>query len=208
MGRKSAVFLARVRKVKIHGHIISGLTGEAVAPASIAMQRVDAHNTASIAVTAPATFDRDKRFEIRDVTPGTYAIWAEGADGGKALVGHVPLTVAESDIDNVELTILSERAGSGVLAVDGGVKLGEPVRLRFEPRNERGKAVEASQQGEAFQFSLMGDERYDLFVTNLPNDYYLSAVRVNGVDMMALGIEGNAASASRPFEVVLNSRGG
>jgi hypothetical protein len=202
------IFLARVRKMKIHGHIISGLTGEAVASASTAMQRVDAHNTASIAVTAPATFDRDKRFEIRDVTPGAYAIWAEGADGGKALVGHAPLTVAESDIDNVESTIQSEHAGSGALVVDGGVKLGEPVRLRFEPRNERGKAVEASEQGEAFQFSLMGDERYDLFVTNLPNDYYLSSVRVNGVDAMAMGIDGVAASANRPFEVVLDSRGG
>lgn len=40
------IFLARVRKVTIHGHAISGLKGEAVASASIAMQRVDARGTA------------------------------------------------------------------------------------------------------------------------------------------------------------------
>jgi Carboxypeptidase regulatory-like domain len=202
------VLLARVRKVKLRGHVISGATGEAVAGATIAMQRVDAHNTASIALPVPATFDRDKRFEIRDVTPGAYVIWAEGGDGGKTLVGHVPLTVGESDIDTLDVTMLGERAGSAVLVVDGGVKLEAPVRLRFEPRNERGRVVEAPGEGEAFQFSLMGDERYDLFVTNLPNDYYLSAVRVNGADSMAMGIDGNAASASRPFEVVLDARGG
>jgi hypothetical protein len=202
------IFLARVRRVKVHGHIISGVSGEAVASATVSLQRVDAHNTASIAVMVPATFDRDKRFEIRDVTPGSYVLWAGGGDGGKALVGHAPLTVGESDIDNVDLTILGERAGSAVLVVDGGAKLAEPVLLRFEPRNERAKVVSAAQEGDGFQFSLMGDERYDLFVTNLPNDFYLSAVRVNGVDTMALGIDGNAASASHAFEVVLDSRGG
>jgi hypothetical protein len=201
------VFLARVRKVRIHGHVISGLTGEAIA-ATIAMQRVDAHNVASIAVTVPGAFDRDKRFEIRDVTPGAYVLWAEGSDGGMALVGHAPLTVAESDVDNVELTILGERAGSAVLMVEGGVQLGEPVHLRLEPRNERGKVVEAPAGAEGFHFSLMGDDRYDLFVTNLPNDFYLAAVRVNGVDAMPFGIEGIAASANRPFEVVLDPRGG
>lgn len=54
----------------------------------------------------------------------------------------------------------------------------------------------------------MGSDLYDLFVTGLPNDFYLSAVRVNGVDVMPLGIEGVAATTNRPIEVVLNSQGG
>ncbi len=204
------VSMKRVRKVKLHGHVINGLNGDAVSSASIAMQRVDAHNTASIAVTVPVMFDHDHRFEIRDVTPESYIIWAESADGGKALVGHAPLAVGEADIDNVELTILGERPASAVLVVDNGVKLDDQVKLRFEPRNERGKIVEVSRVAgvEGFHFSLMGDDLYDLFVTGLPNDFYLSAVKVNGVDVMPLGIEGVAASASRPFEVVLDSRGG
>lgn len=141
------------------------------------------------------------------MTPGAYVIWAEGSDGGKPLVGHVPLTVGESDIDTLDVTMMGERAGSAVLVVDGGPTLGEPVGLRFEPRNERGKMVDVPEQGGTFQFSLMGDEQYDLFVTNLPNNFYLSAVRVNGVDMMAVGIEGSVASASRPIEVVLDPHG-
>jgi hypothetical protein len=203
------VVLKRLRKVKLHGHVTNGLTGEAVSSASISMQRVDAHNTASIAETVPVTFDHDHRFEIRDVTPDSYVMWAESADGGKALVGHAPLTVGESDIDNVELTIIGERPGSAVL-VDGGVRLDDQLKLRFEPRNERGKVVEVSKVAgvDGFHFSLMGDDLYDLFVTGLPNDFYLSAVKVNGVDVMPLGIEGTAATVDRPFEVVLNSQGG
>jgi hypothetical protein len=202
------IFLMRVRKVKVHGHVISGVSGEPVGSASIALQRVDAHNTASIAVAVQATFDRDKEFEIRDVTPGTYVIWANGADGDKMLMGRAPLTVGASDVDNVDLTIEGEHPGIAILVVDGGAKPAEAVKLRFEPRDERGKVVEAPAGSDGFRFSLMGSDVYDLFVTNLPNDFYLSAVRVNGADVMAFGISGVAASASRPFEVVVDSRGG
>lgn len=204
------VSMKRVRKVKLHGQIVNGQNGDAVSSASIAMQRVDAHNTASIAVTVPVTFDHDRRFEIRDVTPESYILWAESADGGKPLVGHAPLTVGEADIDNVELTLLGEHPASAVLVVDGGVKLDDQVKLHFEPRNERGKVVDSSRVAgvDGFHFSLMGDDLYDLFVSGLPNDFYLSAVRVNGVDVMPLGIEGAAATANRPIEVVLTSQGG
>jgi hypothetical protein len=201
------IFLERVRKVKIHGRVISGVTGAPIT-ATIALQRVDAHGTASIPVTVPATFDRDNRFELPDVTPGPYIIWAEGSDGGKTLSAHAPLTVTESDIDTLDLTIVGERVGSAVLVVDGDVKLAEPVVLRFEPRNERGKIVEAHEEAGSYQFPLMGDELYDPFVTNLPNDFYLSAVWVNGTNLMPFGIAGSAASLSRPLELVLDSRGG
>jgi hypothetical protein len=203
------VFLARVRKVKVHGRVLSGLTGETVT-ATLALQRLDAHNTASSAVNVTATFDRSNRFELRDVTPGAYIIRAEGSDGGKALVGHAPLTVGESDIDDVELTIEGEREASAVLVVEDGVKLETAVHLRFEPRNERAKVAEASEiaGSQGFRFPLMGNEVYDLLVTNLPRDFYVSAVRVNGVDAMPFGIAGSAASADRPFEVVLDSNGG
>jgi hypothetical protein len=204
------VSMKRVRKVKLHGHVISGLKGDAVSSASIAMQRVDAHGTASIAVSVPVTFDHDHRFEIRDVAPESYILWAESADGGKALLGHALLIVGEADIDNVELTIQGERAGSAILVVDGGVRLDDQVRLRFEPRNERGKVVESTKVAgvDGFHFMLMAGDLYDLFATNLPNDFYVSAVRVNGVDVMPTGLDAAAAAANRPFEVVMNSGGG
>ncbi len=204
------VSLKRVRKVTLHGRIVSGTTGAPVSSASIAMQMLDAQNTASIAVNMPVTFDREHRFEIRDVVPGPYVMWAETADGGKALEGHAPLTVGEADIDNVELTVQGERPGSAVLVVAGNVRLDDPVRLRFEPRNERGKVVESTKVASVagFHFSLMGDDRYDLFVTGLPNDFYMAGVRVNGVDAITTGIDGGSASLSQPFEIVIDANGG
>jgi hypothetical protein len=202
------VSLKRVRKVTLHGNVINAQTGDAVTSATIEMQRVDANNTASIAVKMPVTFDHDRRFEIRDVAPDSYVVWAESADAGKPLVGHAPLTVGEADIDNVELTILGARSGSAVL-VNGGVRM-DDVRLHFEPRNERSKVIEVARAAgaEGYRFSLMDGDVYDVFATNLPNDFYLSAVRVNGENVMPVGIVGTAASVDHPFELVLDSQGG
>jgi hypothetical protein len=203
------MFLDAVRKVKVRGRVISGSSGAAIT-ATIALQRVDAHNTASIAVPVQAVFDRNNQFEIRDVTPGPYIIWAEAADGEKVLSAHAPLTVGAADIDDVALTVEGQREGRAVLVVADGVKLEASLHLRFEPRNERAKVISAAESASAggFHFALMAGEVYDLFVTGLPNDFYVSAVRVNGVDLMAQGIDGGAASADRAFEVALDSHGG
>jgi hypothetical protein len=201
------ITLVRVRKVRVRGRILNGISGETVS-ATIALQRLDANNTASLPVAAAVTFDSNRRFDLEDITPGAYVIWAESAEGGRTLVGHAPLTVGEADIDNVELTIQGDHAGTAVLIVDGGVKLEEAIHLRFEPRNERGRLVDVPEEpGGEFRFSLMGDDHYDPFVTNLPNDFFLSAVLVNGVDTMPQGIDGVSASLSRPFELVLDSHG-
>jgi Carboxypeptidase regulatory-like domain len=201
------IFLERVRKVKVSGRVISGASGQAVA-ATLALQRLDAHNTASIALPVQPTWDRANRFELRDVTPGQYILWAEGSDGGKILVGRIPITVGAFDIDDAELTIYGDRAGRAVLVQDGDVKLGQSVSIRLEPRNERAKMVNAQEADREFRFLLAAGELYDLFVENLPNDFYVSSVRVNGVDALPFGIHGNAASSDRPFEIVLDSRGG
>jgi hypothetical protein len=42
----------------------------------------------------------------------------------------------------------------------------------------------------------MGNDVCDLCVTNLSNDYYVSSVRVKGVDALPFGIEGIARRRS------------
>jgi hypothetical protein len=41
-----------------------------------------------------------------------------------------------------------------------------------------------------------------------PADFYLAAVRVNGIDVMGAGLDGSSATSDKPFELVLDSRGG
>lgn len=201
------IVLERSRKVTIRGRVRSATTGATLA-VRMSLEQLDAHGVASAALSAPFSFGSDNEFEIRDVAPGSYLLWAEGSDGGKPVSGHIPLAVGPFDINDAEVTVQGDRQGRAVLVTDNGVTLAEAPSLRFEPRNERAKIVNASETPDGYNFSLRGGETYDLFADNLPNDYYVAAVRVNGADMMPFGIDGNAASLDNPFEVVLDSRGG
>jgi hypothetical protein len=57
-----------------------------------------------------------------------------------------------------------------------------------------------------FTAEVARDQVYDVFVDNLPDDFYVSAVRMGGTDVRAAGLPGNLASD--PFEVVMEARGG
>ena len=58
-----------------------------------------------------------------------------------------------------------------------------------------------------FGCTVQRDETYDVFADGIPGDFYLSAVRVAGVDVKSMGLPGSIVSGA-PFEVVLDSRGG
>lgn len=201
------IFLERVRKVTVRGRVTGGEAGGTLAVA-ISLQQLDAHGVGSLTVAAPVSLGRDNQFEIRGVAPGSYFLWAEGTSGGRPVAGHIPLTVGPFDISDADLAVQGDHSGLAVLVMDQNATFAQPPALRFEPRDERAKIVNAEESAGVYQFSLRGGDIYDLFVDNLPNDYYLSAVRLNGVDMMPFGIDGNAASLGQPFEVALDSRGG
>jgi hypothetical protein len=230
-GRESGgidIFLRPIRKVKIRGVVISGRSGAKIANASIFLDRMDAHNNGLVPAPAAARFDqRTSAFEIKDVTPGIYLMRAEGADDGVTLSARVPLTVPEQDIESVELLIKPQRRAAAKIRIEGGGKLDlkdpstvnlkdpltaipkNPLTATLEPRSEHAGTVKSSVGRDSlFDFWLNEAETYDVYVENLPDDFYLSEVRVNGLDMMDRGIAGYAASFDNPLELVLDSRGG
>ncbi len=214
-GRESGgidIFLTPMRKVKIRGFVISGRSGVKITNASIFLDRMDAHNNGALPAPAAARFDqRTSEFEIRDVTPGLYLMRAEGSDDGVALSTRAALTVPEQDIESVELLIKPQRRGSAKIRIEGGGKLDPKNSLTaaLEPRSEHGSTVNSAiGRGPTFDFWLMEAETYDVYVYNLPDDFYLSEVRVNGSNVRELGVPGHAASFDNPFELVLDSRGG
>jgi hypothetical protein len=114
----------------------------------------------------------------------------------------------------VNLLALPAHEWKGVFHFDGKPELLDPranaaPRVTLEPRSERGAIAEASPPwtSDPFAVTVMPDETYDVFVRNLPENYYISAVRVNGTDIRALGLSGSMA-AGIPFEIVLDARGG
>ena len=205
------LFLRLVPKVKVRGHVTSGLTGSIVSNVSIVLKRTDANNTGTLPAPARAEFLTDRSFQIKDVTPGSYVVWAEGTDAGKRLLGRAVLTISNQDVNNLELIITGESPWGGHFRIDGEGRLRRPAALRvtLEPRSDRGTVVTSDvNNGLSFVAPVMTNETYDLYVQNLPDDFYVYTVLLNGTDVLATGIDGSLAAPDRPFDVVLDSRGG
>jgi hypothetical protein len=206
------VFLQPVRKASIRGQVTDGTTGLAVGNATIFLERIDAGNTGTLPLPERTEYDKESNFTIRQVTPGAYQVWVDATAEGHRLIGRTFLTVAGQDIDEVNLLALPAREWKGVLRMEGGLadaRANAGPRVTLEPRSERGAITEANPRfsSEPFPVTVMPGETYDVFVRNLPENFFVSAVQVNGTDVRALGLSGSMAGGV-PFEIVLDARGG
>ncbi len=175
------------------------------------MERLDAHNPEAMPVSISPRFNSETdRFEIRDVTPGSYMISAEGADRDRVLHGSALLQIGDGDAEGVELMLTPQRIAAAKVVVEGGGTLDPKASLvaTMEPRGQRASTTRGGVENGLMVFSLIANETYDVYVDNLPGDFYVSEIRVNGANAMENGIPGTSASHDQPFEIVLDSRGG
>jgi hypothetical protein len=208
--------LRLARKIAIRGSVVNGVTGVKMASATITLERVDQSGQGSMRTNSRVSFNRDNNFEIPSVSPGSYVLYARAAgESGSVLLGHTLLVAGNEDVDDVEIIATPQEHWPGQIVTEGLGELpsGAAPRITLEPRSMNAMvctataAVDASTGALAFDCTVQRDEIYDVFADNLPNDYYLSAVRVGGVDVKAFGLPGNLISRTG-FDVVLDSRGG
>lgn len=205
------LFLKVVRKVKLAGRVTSAVSGKQITSPAIALARLDAGNNGTLMAAVNARYLPGGFFEIRDVTPGQYLLQATGSEGNAALTGRIPVTVSDQDVENVELLIAAEQNWGATFRVEGAERLpfaARAMRVTLEPRSQHGPVVNADASASGFRCRVRPEEHYDLFVDNLPDDYYVAAIRVSGSDAMVTGAAGYNASPDRPIDVVLDARGG
>jgi hypothetical protein len=199
--------LQKTRKVILRGRVTDSVTGQAV-QASILLARIDAANNSALGAPAGARFDRNTNFEIRNVAPGPYEIRASVAVEGKQLIARRFLNVANENIDDIELIASPERRWSlSVKALPPARLPAGSMRVRLEPRSDGGSVLEFAPDRWPFVIVLAPNETYDVFLPNLPEDFYISAVRVSGTDVRETGLEGRMATDT-PFEIEIDSQGG
>ena len=204
------IFLTLVHTVRIHGRVISALSGAVVEGPSITLRWNDAENTGSVSAPVDVTFDREHNFEIKGVTPGPYLIITTGGDAGKALSARTPISVGDADVDALSIVIGPQQNWKGRIVVDGdeSTALGGLV-VTLEPHRATAFPTRAfvDKKGE-FTIPFLPQETYDLEVLHAPEDSYLQAVRVGKTDRLATGLQAQPGEAPAELEVVLSTRGG
>jgi len=204
------IFLTLVHTVRIHGRVLSALSGTVVESPSLSLRWNDADNTASVTAPVDVTLDKKHEFEIRGVTPGPYVILTTGTDDGKTLTARTPISVGDADVEALSIVIGPEQKWKGRITVNGGhdEKLTGLV-VELEPRRSTAVPVRADVDKDLqFTLSFLPQETYDLMVLNLPEDLYLEAVNLGKNDHLQTGLEAEPGTDPEELEVVLSGRGG
>ncbi len=202
------IFLKQVSRVNIRGHVSSGLSGKKLQTAAIMLYRFNVDSQSGMATPWRASFDRDGDFLIRDVPPGNYQVVTQATDTGTKLEGEQSLLVSNEDIDNLDLFAGLDATWKGELVIDGTKQLppNSDPHVRIEARSEFHGGMAPNVENHVFSFPMAEGETYDVFVDNLPEDFYVAGVSLGGSDLRAAGITPTMASQT-PLKVTISSGG-
>jgi hypothetical protein len=198
------IYMRPVERVKLAGRITDGIAGTTLTAATITLEQLDSGNTGTLPVPINLTFDRDQRFQIDNVAPGSYQLWVTASFENQQLLGRSSLLVTNDSIEDLELVALPARKWQGQVV---GAPRNFVPRITLEPRSERGAVIVPQVQNGVFDVQLAPYETYDVFVENLPDDYFISAVFAGGANVRAAGLATTMAS-NVPFQIMLDSTGG
>ena len=205
------IFLTLVHTVRIHGRVISALSGKVVPGPSIALRWNDPDNTGSVSAPINVRFDSNQNFEIRGVTAGPYLMITTGGDDGTTLSARTPISVGDADIADLDIVIGPEQTWKGKLHIEDGDDSTplSGLQLALEPRRTTAPVARATAEANGdFSLAFVPQETYDLFVLNAPEDAYLKSVRVGNFDRLATGLEAEPGGEPPAMEVVLSMHGG
>lgn len=164
----------------------------------------------------------DGTFDIAQVTPGAYELTLMQFDRGRGgVIGRTPVTVGQSDVDDVTLQVLGLVDITGVVRVDGDdkYKATGTVRLTSVTSGPGGGGFRGGGPGGANAdtngkiadgnaFSLAGLSR-DRFIPQLqpmPAGMYVKSVRVSGQDVPDFAVDLSSSPALIPIELVLSAK--
>jgi hypothetical protein len=164
------------------------------------------------------------QFEIANVVPGSYDLFARVQDpaaqvaGGQPLAwGRVRFEVRDNDVPNLSITVPPSVEVRGTVAIAGGAKPPASMRVQLLPDDASIK-IPAYQavitrsalvgQDGAFSVPAVPEGRFRVSaVAGIPPDLYLADVRANAMSVFDSGFDVNAR-ANSAIEVVLGSGAG
>ena len=234
-GELNAIDLTIPRQLsyRIRGRVVDSRPGVARGPLTISLLLKSATNNASAvgATFLSESFDPATGvFEKAGVKPGSYVLSVQAGTVRMAdlnvVGGHGPagadmiVTVTNTDIDGVTLTIADPVTIPGRLVVEGGDVSAVGNVDRFRVSLSSGKYSTVTGNGQlmvprsralnpdgTFQTDSVRPDVYKVTVSRLPADLYIKEIRFDGKDVLNNPLQFNG-SVSGSMEVILSAKGG
>jgi protocatechuate 3,4-dioxygenase beta subunit len=174
--------MRRERVFSIRGVIMDAATGK---PAKTDLSAHLPGSSRGYSDPAWQTSSReDGAFELRNLRPGEYVLMASTSNREEQAYGREEVSIADSDITGVKLTLEPGVTVTGTVKLEGE---GPPGRLSVflsDLGGAYGHAYSAGAQGDGtFEFHGIASGKYDVRMELLPDGAYIKSVRFGGQDV-------------------------
>jgi len=198
---------------RARGRVVNGVTGQPAVRASVTL--VPRRGTVATGTPLRASVSPTGTFEFRHMAPGAYDLVASLADpaSGK-LATSLPVDIAGTNIDNINLVLQPQVTITGKLSVEGlqGDRLDlKPTNIRVELRREPYTPellvlLPTVAADGTFTLSGVTPGDYRLKVTTIGLKTYIKSARLGGVDALnpPFRVDGSAAQ----LDIVLSLNAG
>lgn len=195
--------------VSIKGKVINGLTGEAAEGAEVVATWTEYITGEGVTATVDPN---NGSFVVRDLAPGVYTLRTTFTEEKETYTDHRIFEVGMHGIENVVLAGMPNSIVTGHLIVEGDA--GDTSDARSVPAlaviRFAGPGAPAIARAQPPKMELVTQlhpgDRYSVTALNLPQDYYLRAVRVSGHEVESDNLVVGARRAD--LELVISSGGG
>jgi hypothetical protein len=153
----------------------------------------------------------DGSFEIPNVRPGSYYLFALRRDLRPYLVGRVPVEVGLSDVTDVLLPVGETLSLSGRMRIEGGSPAPlEGGRVMLVPAEMTPVALPSAfvQPDGTFRFEGVSRESYRFQFLGLADRLYVKSVQADGREVLETGLDLGEAETAPHLEVTLSAGAG
>lgn len=202
------ITLLSTRTLRVKGHVNLGAAGSQRNNISLEMR--PRSPSFYYMPVATARIDADGNFEMRGVPPGSYAVTGYLTNDGKTYSARVSVDVGTTNLDGVEVSFIPPREINGHLAVEESGDLGSAtVYVSLMPRTEQRFGGSGSSVGDDLSFKLdnISQDAYDIYVSGLPEGFYLKAARIGDEDVTESGADFTQGVPGGEMTVTINPKG-
>jgi hypothetical protein len=203
------IFLARSRTATIRGRILNGRDGQPAEGTSLILMREDASGDGFMPYPSTHRALEKGEYEIKGVTPGRYALEARASDRRGGLFVRYPVTVGNAMEVHANLVLLPEIDVHGiVISAARNERVPRGIHVAAEPRAPGAIRTARVDADGRFTLRLSAGETYDVLLQNPPENVYLTAAKLDALDVLASGLRIDSVSATTQLIVTVDQHGG
>jgi protocatechuate 3,4-dioxygenase beta subunit len=152
----------------------------------------------------------DGSFTVAAVTPGSWDAVVMNLESGRPqIVGRAPVTVTNTNVENVVIQAGSLLELTGRVIQEGDAKTSVTGQVMLQPVQPLPIFIQPAriQDDGTFKISGVSRDQFRVEVMGLSGDLYVRSVRAGNVDVTTSGLDLSAADSVPPVEIRVSAKG-